>query len=138
LVRVAALHFSFEVFVSMMNEQEQLQRTMKWRAKRHMDGAVRLGECARELMENRISPQQARFGSVADVWNQLLPAELRRHCKIAGISHGQLKVVVDLPVYMYELQLCSSELVSELQRQCPRAHIKEIKFVVAQGRLVQD
>jgi len=111
---------------------------MKWRAKRHMDGAVKLGECARELMKNRISPQQARFGSVADVWSQLLPTELRRHCKIADISYGQLKVLVDSPSYMYELQLCSSDLVGELQQQCPRAHIKEIKFVVAPGQLVRD
>ena len=122
----------------MMNEQKQLQQTMKRRAKRQMDGAVRLGECARELMENRIGPQQARFGPIADVWNQLLPTELRRHCKIAGISGGQLKVAVDLPAYKYELQLCSSELVSELQQQCPRAQIKEIKFVVAADQLVRD
>jgi len=33
-------------------------------------------------------------------------------------------------VYKYELQLCASELLSELQQQCPRAHIKKIKFVV--------
>ena len=121
-----------------MNEEGQLQRTMKWRAKRHMDGAVTLGECARELMENRISPQQAKFGLVADVWSQLLPTELGLHCKIADISHGQLKVLVDSPPYMYELQLCSSELVGELQQQCPRAHIKKIKFVVAPGQLVRD
>jgi hypothetical protein len=122
----------------MMNEQEQLQQTMKWRAKRGMDGAARLGECARELMEKHISPQQARFGPVAEVWNQLLPTELRRHCKITGISGGQLRVAVDLPVYKYELQLCSSDLVSELQQQCPRVHIKEIKFVVARGQFVRD
>jgi hypothetical protein len=122
----------------MMNEQEQLQQAMKWRAKRHTDGAVRLGNVTQELMENRISPQQARFGPVADVWSQLLPAELRRHCKIAGISGGQLKVAVDLPVYKYELQLCSSDLVSELQQQCPRVHIKEIKFVVTPGKFVRD
>jgi hypothetical protein len=122
----------------MMKEQEQLQQTMKWRAKRHMDEAVRLGNVTKKLMENRISPQHARFGSIADVWDQLLPAELRRHCKITDISGGQLKVAVDLPVYKYELQLCSSDLVSELQQQCPRAHIKKIKFVVAPGQLVRD
>jgi hypothetical protein len=81
-------------------------------------------------MENRISPQQAKFGPIAEFWNQLLPEELRRHCKIADISGGQLKVLVDLPAYTYELQLCSSELLSELKRQCPRANIKKIKFVV--------
>ncbi len=89
-----------------------------------------MGEVAKKLMESRISPQQAKFGSVPEIWNQLLPEELRRHCKIAGISGGRLKVLVDLPAYMYELQLCSSELLCELQLQCPRAHIKKIQFVV--------
>jgi predicted nucleic acid-binding Zn ribbon protein len=114
----------------MQNEEEQLSCTAKSQRQRHLNGAVRLGNVAKELLENQISPKQARFGSIPEVWNQLLPDELRRHCKIAGISSGQLKVSVDLPAYMYELQLCSSELLSELQQQCPRAHIKKIKFVV--------
>jgi predicted nucleic acid-binding Zn ribbon protein len=111
-------------------EEEQFYSAVQWQKKPRRPEAVRLGDVTRELMENRISPQQARFGPIAELWNQLLPQELRRHCKIAGISGGQLKVLVDLPAYMYELQLCSSELLSEMQRQCPRANIKKIKFVV--------
>jgi hypothetical protein len=95
-----------------------------------MNGAARLGDIAKELMENRISPKQAKFGSIPEIWNQLLPEELHRHCKISDISGGQLKVLVDSPAYKYELQLCSSELLSELQQQCPRAHIKKIQFAV--------
>ncbi len=114
----------------MINEDEQLRGAVKWQRKRHLDRTVRLGDVAKELMDNRISPQQARFAPIAELWNQLLPDELRRHCKIAGISGGQLKVLVDSPSYMYELRLCGSDLLGELQRQCPRAHIKNIQFVV--------
>ncbi len=114
----------------MMNEDEQLRSAVNRQKQRYRDKAVKLGEVTKELMENRISPQQARFGSIPEIWNQLLPDELRRHCKIAGIFGGRLKVLVDLPAYQYELQLCSSELLSELQQQCPRAHIKKIQFVV--------
>jgi len=114
----------------MMNQDEQFRSAVKNRKGRYMNGSVRLGDIAKELMENRISPQQAKFGSIPQVWNQLLPEELRRHCKIVGFSGGWLKVLVDLPAYKYELQLCSSQLLSELQQQCPRAHIKKIQFVV--------
>jgi predicted nucleic acid-binding Zn ribbon protein len=114
----------------MMNEDQKLRSAGKNRKDRYMNGAARLGDITKELLENRISPKQAKFGSIQEIWNQLLPVELRRHCKINGISGGQLKVLVDLPAYKYELQLCSSELLSELQEQCPRAHIKKIKFVV--------
>lgn len=111
-------------------EDEQLYSAVKWQRKRQQPETVRLGDVTKQLMDNRISPQQARFGPIAELWNRLLPEELHRHCKIAGISGGQLNVLVDLPAYMFELQLCSSELLSELQRQCPRANIKKIKFVV--------
>jgi len=82
-------------------------------------------------MTEQISPRQNRFGVVAELWSRLLPGELRRHCDIVDISGGQLKVQVDSPSYMYELQLCSSELLKELQQQCPRARLTKIKFVVA-------
>ncbi len=82
-------------------------------------------------MDRQISPRQAVFSDVADMWSQMLPAELTRHCEIVDISGGLLKVQVDSPSYMYELQLCSSELLDELQQHCPKARLTRIKFVVA-------
>jgi hypothetical protein len=82
-------------------------------------------------MTEQISPRQARFGQVAEAWSQLLPAELGGHCEIVDISGGQLKVQVDSPSHMYELQLCSSELLEELQQDCPKARLTRIKFIVA-------
>jgi hypothetical protein len=114
----------------MTNEDEQFRSAVKNRKGRYMNGAARLGDVAKELMETRISPRQARFGSIPEIWNRILPEEFRRHCKIAGFSGGRLKVLVDLPAYMYEMQLCSSEILSELNCQCPRAHIKKIQFVL--------
>jgi len=114
-----------------MDEAEQLRKIVKWRTKRRPNKTPpRLGDVVRQFMENQVSPQQARFGTIEDVWGGLLPAELRQHCEIAGISGGRLEVLVDSPSYMYELQLCSSELLGELQRQCPGARIKKIKFAV--------
>jgi hypothetical protein len=84
-----------------------------------------------KLLAEQISPQQAKFSQIDDVWRDLLPAELQRHCEIVGISGGQLDVKVDSPAYVYELQLCSSELLSELQQQCPRIRLTRIKFTVA-------
>jgi predicted nucleic acid-binding Zn ribbon protein len=112
-----------------MGESERLRNAMG-RRRAGPDRATRLGDILSELMENRISPQQARFGTLAELWGELLPAELRWHCKLADISGGQLKVVVDSPSYANELRWCSSELLDELQRQFPRAKIKGIKFVV--------
>jgi len=114
----------------MANENEQVCRTFRWGARRRVDNTASLGDVLSGLMESRISPQQERFGLIAEAWGQLLPAELCQHCKIAGVSNGRLKVRVDSSSYMYEMQLLSSELLKKLASQCPQAGIREIKFAV--------
>ena len=111
-----------------MRESEQLLDSSRYRKK--PDKPVVLGDTIRALVENLVSPRQAVFAPVAQLWNQLLPDELRRHSKISDISDGQIKVQVDSPSHAYELRLCSSELLKKLQQQCPRAKIRKIKFVV--------
>lgn len=101
-----------------------------WREQRRIDRAVRLGETLQMVMTERIRPLQAKFGELADAWSEVVPKELCEHCKIVDARGGELKVCVDSAVYMYELQLCSSQLLKELQRQCPQARLKRIKFVV--------
>ena len=115
-----------------MGEDEQLLRnSVEGRRVRKSDRTVRLGDVAELFVTRWVSPRQERFGAVAELWSQLLPAELCRHCEIVDISGGQLEVKVDSPAYKYELQLCSSELLEELQRQCPKARLTKIKFVVS-------
>lgn len=95
-----------------------------------MGVTVRLGDVLQEVLTEQISPLQARFGDLADAWGEIVPGELYEHCEIIDARGGELKVCVDSPAYMYELRLCSSELLEELQRQCPQARLKRIKFVV--------
>jgi len=111
----------------MMDEIEQIQNTLDYRRRRKRYGAVNLGQVAQKLLDERISPQQAKFSQVDEVWSELLPAGLQQHCEIVGLSGGQLDVKVDSPSYVYELQTCSSELLAELQRQCPRVRLTKIK-----------
>ncbi|MBN2312719.1 MAG: DUF721 domain-containing protein [Sedimentisphaerales bacterium] len=115
----------------MMDDIEQIQNTLTYRRQRPSYRAVRLGQVAQQLLAEQISPQQAKFSQVDDVWRDLLPAELQQHCEIVDISGGQLNIQVDSPSYVYELQLCSSELLAELQHQCPRVRLTKIKFIVA-------
>ncbi len=115
-----------------MGESEQLlHNAVEGRRVRKADRTVRLGDTVQRFMSEQVSPRQARFGAVAELWSQLLPAELCRHCEIVDVSGGELKVRVDSPAYKYELQLCSSEILEELQQQCPRVRLTKIKFVVS-------
>ena len=114
-----------------MDELEQLQNTLKYRRAKIRNNTIKLCDAAQKFFTEQVSPKQTKYGAVIEVWNQLLPEELCRHCEIVCISGGKLKVKVDSPAYKYELQLCSSELLKELQQQCPKARLTEIKFVFA-------
>ena len=95
------------------------------------EASARLGDTISGLMDNQILTKQAKFESVAELWNEILPAELRRHCIIADISGGQLKVLADSSSYKYSLQLCTTEILAELQRRCPHVRIKRINIALA-------
>ncbi|MHC4568990.1 MAG: DciA family protein [Planctomycetota bacterium] len=114
-----------------MDEIERLQTTLRCRRTRRPYDATGLGQIVQQFLDGQVSPRQAVFSEVADAWSRMLPDELARHCEIVDISAGLLKVRVDSPSYMYELQLCGSELLDELQQECPGARLTKIKFVVA-------
>ena len=114
-----------------MDEEERLLNATRWRRSWKSYRAASLGQVAQQLLDKRISPQQARFSQIAEAWSRLVPAELCGHCEIVDISGGKLTVQADSPSYKYELQLCSSELLDELQRLCPRVRLTKIKLVVA-------
>jgi predicted nucleic acid-binding Zn ribbon protein len=114
-----------------MEEIETIQSTLNYRRSRRRKGIIRLNEAVDQLLGQQISPRQAKYGTVVELWRQILPVELLRHCEITDISGGQLTVRVDSPSYKYELHLCSSEILKELQRQCPKLRITKIKFIVS-------
>ena len=110
-----------------MEQGRQQQTTAKSVSKPKADSPVRLGQTLETYMAD-VSPKYTRFSQVENAWNQLLPDELLSHCRIAEISRGKLKIKVDLPAYIYELKLCSSDLLEQIKQLCPQAGIKQIVF----------
>jgi hypothetical protein len=92
--------------------------------------AVKLGDVIQELLGDRISPLQAKFASITELWERLAPAELRRHCRIAGVSGRTLEVLADSPSFASKMRWYSQNLLEEMQQQCPRVGIKDIHCVV--------
>lgn len=93
-------------------------------------GAVKIGDSVKQFVQEQILPMRQKFEAVTECWSQLLPADLSKHCKIVELTRGRLKVKACSPSYLYELQLRRSEILEQLQKLCPRAKIKTIKFVV--------
>jgi hypothetical protein len=89
-----------------------------------------MGEVASSVLAG-LAPLPPRCDSIVEAWEQLLPPGLRAHCRIGGLRGGCLRIAVDGPSYMYELQLCKDELLGELQRLCPGAGLHQVQLGVA-------
>ena len=85
------------------------------------------------LMDQQITPARTKLSPVIELWGQLLPGDIQKHCKIVGLKGRQLEVITDSSSYAYELKLCSEELIKEIQQNCPAAKVEKIKFVI--GRI---
>ena len=122
------LYFHFSL---MSNSKQQDSNFTNGRSEPFQQMPVRLGNIIKERMEQWILPQQRKFESVVQLWSKLMPDELCQHCRVTDISGGLLKVSVDSPSYMYELQLRSAQILAELRRRCPQTRVKKIKITLA-------
>lgn len=91
---------------------------------------TRIGQLVDALLRESIKPGQARTDPVLEAWNRIVPPGLAGHCRVRGLSNGLLRIGVDSPVYMYELQLCSQDLLEALQRRCPQSGLRRIKLTL--------
>jgi hypothetical protein len=94
------------------------------------DPTTKLGDVIKQFVESNIEPKHKKSSPLMELWNKILPEEQRRHCKIDSISGGLMKVKVDSPSYLSELQWSSGDLLAKIKEQCPAARIKKIKFTV--------
>jgi len=86
----------------------------------------KLGEVVSDYLMQQVGPRQTYFSDVVGVWGELIPAGLQEHCRLADLSDGQLKVTVDSPVYLYELQLRRDELLRQLRRRVRKVKSRKI------------
>ena len=90
----------------------------------------RLGDVAHTVMERSIKPSQKQLGPVAQAWLSIVPPGLAPYCRVKGVVRSELRIGVDSPVYLYELQLCSQDLLKALQEKAPKSGLRRIKFIL--------
>jgi hypothetical protein len=90
----------------------------------------RLGELVDTIMRRSIKPNQKRINPVVEAWLSIVPPGFAPYCCVKGVVRSELRIGVNSPVYLYELQLCSQDLLKALQEKVPRAGLRRIKFML--------
>ena len=97
---------------------------------KQLETVTPLSEALERFLRERVTPCQGQWESITQLWQNLIPATLREHCRIKEIAGGLLKITVDSPVYMHELRLCKDELLREIQNRCTGQRVKKIKIIL--------
>lgn len=92
--------------------------------------AKRLGDVVDRIMQRSVHPSQKRLSPVVEAWSSTVPPGLAPYCRVKGVVGSELRIGVDSPVYLYELQLCSQDLLEALQEKVPRVGLRRIKFIL--------
>ena len=90
----------------------------------------RIGDLVDTFMERSIKPGQKRLSPVFEAWLAIVPPGFAPYCRVKGVVKSELRIGVDSPVYLYELQLCSQDLLKALQEKVPGAGLRRIKFML--------
>lgn len=104
----------------------QLQRLAKWKSRAKYDAPL-LGEEAIVLFNKQIRKRQAKFGSLSEAWDQIVPPQLSDHAYLASFVRGTLVVLVDSSSHLFELkQLMLAGMEEQLLVACRGCGLKKI------------
>lgn len=112
-----------------MQDSHEFERLVKLKKVPKRRAGEKLGVSLGRLL-NGVNRQQKKFGSVVELFEDILPIDLRKHCKLADTRNGELKIIVDSPAHRQELQWCADALIEEINKRSPRARISRIKTTI--------
>ena len=89
-----------------------------WRQRQEPLNASPVGESLAVLMKHTLGKRVRQLGALGQVWDEVVPQEIREHTALESFSRGVLTVVVDSSPHRYQLQmLLTGGLTQEIRRR---------------------
>lgn len=111
-------------------DDAQLQTV--WQHRQVRDSSSHLGQSLAVLMKHTLAKRVRQLSSLAEIWDQVVPAGIRDHTALENFSQGVLTVMVDSASHRFALQnLLRGGLQTEIQSRFPGA-INRIRLVPGQ------
>ena len=97
---------------------------------------AKLGDCIQQFMIDTVEPKTEQYQTICQIWEKIVPENLRHHCRIIETENGIVKVQADSSSFLFELRLNSQQMLRQIQNEDKSLRIKNLKFVV--GRRTKD
>ena len=114
------------------NIMDDAQLRTVWQQRRFKDRSVPLCEPLTLLMKRTLAKRVKQLGTLAQVWDEVVPADIRDHTALEAFSGGALTVMVDSASHRFQLQtLLAGGLFRIIQSRLPLA-LNRIKLIPGQ------
>ena len=114
-----------------MDEEGRLRRATQRPCPSPQAGGARLlGEIVSEYITGHVGRQHEAFSNAAAAWDEIVPAEVAGFCRLAEVTRGTARVVVNSPSYLHHLRLQGPELLRQLQQRSGRKVVKQLRFEI--------
>ncbi len=95
-------------------DDAQLQTV--WQQRQMINSTALLGQPMAVLMKYVLAKKVRQLGKLAEIWDELIPADIREHTALDGFARGVLTVIVDSAAHRHQLQtLLAGGLERELK-----------------------
>ena len=99
-------------------DDAQLQTV--WQQRQFNDPVVPLGQPLAIFMKHFLAARVRKLGRLAEIWDLLVPPDIRQHTALEGFSRGVLTVLVDSAAHRYQLRmLLDGGLKRDIQTRFP-------------------
>jgi predicted nucleic acid-binding Zn ribbon protein len=89
-----------------------------WQQRQERPSASPVGEPLAILMKHTLGKRVRQLSAMAEIWDEVIPQDIREHTALEGLSRGVLTVVVDSSAHRYQLQmLLTGGLMQEIRRR---------------------
>ena len=103
-----------------------------WQQRQFDDRYVPLAQPLTFLMKHVLAKRLRQLGSLAKIWDDVLPRSVRDHTALESFNRGVLTVLVDSAAHRYQLQmLLSGGLMREIRARFSGA-LNKIRLVPGQ------
>lgn len=109
-----------------MKEDDLLKGASSWQWKPKVTSS-RLGDEMFAYFEQR-SRTFEKNSTIIDAWQEIVPPDMQRVCRLDKCVGNTLYVQVMPGVYMHQVQMLTAEWIDQLRQRCPRCGITKMRL----------
>ena len=103
-----------------------------WQQRRPWERAAHVSQPIQMLMKYRLARRVRALSRMAEIWDDVVPAEIREHTALERLDRGTLTVMVDSAAHRFRLQmLLNGGLLKEIQHRFCEA-LNKVRLVPGQ------